>query len=75
MPDIKLRKIGNGTGLILPIKHLRDMGVSVNDLVDVTYDSVTKEIIIRNKETASSQDARLKRLVKDAVIEALSEKG
>ncbi|MGZ9868158.1 hypothetical protein ACU3L3_07025 [Priestia endophytica] len=75
MPDIKLRKIGNGTGLILPIKHLRDMGVSVGDLVDVTYDSVTKEIIIRNKETTSSQDARLKRLVKDAVIEALSEKG
>ncbi|AKO91971.1 hypothetical protein BEH_07585 [Priestia filamentosa] len=72
MASKKLMDIGNSKAVYLPKKALKEMGVE--NEVDVFYDSLTQEIVIRNVKTASSQDNRLKRLVKDAVIEALSDK-
>ena len=75
MPDKKLRKTGNSHAIYLPNEYLQDMELQAGDMVSVNYDPITKEIIIKNAKTASSQDARLKRLVRDAVDEYLSKKG
>jgi antitoxin component of MazEF toxin-antitoxin module len=70
----KIRKIGNSQGLIIPAAFLKELGVSVDDEVNVIFDNVTNSIIITHKETASHND-HLEQVIRNAVDQYLKEKG
>ena len=76
MVDKKIRRQGNSHAIYLPLEFLNELGLSAGDTADVSLDTVTKEIIIRNAKTAPlTDDNRFDRLVKDAVDKYLSSRG
>jgi antitoxin component of MazEF toxin-antitoxin module len=76
MVDKKIRRQGNSHAIYLPLEFLNELGLFAGDTAEVSLDSVTKEIIIRNAKTAPlTEDNRFDRLVKDAVEKYLSSRG
>ncbi|MCQ6268394.1 AbrB/MazE/SpoVT family DNA-binding domain-containing protein [Fictibacillus sp. WQ 8-8] len=52
--DIKIRKVGNSLGVIIPFEMLKNLGVGEDDLVRMTYDN-GKIIITNNPESSEAK--------------------
>ncbi|MDA1509592.1 AbrB/MazE/SpoVT family DNA-binding domain-containing protein [Bacillus cereus group sp. TH36-2LC] len=68
----KLRKIGNSLGVILPKDMIDNMELNEGDTVEIIYNSVKKQIIIKDeKNTPNSDESELREIV----IRVLKEMG
>lgn len=68
----KLRKIGNSTGLILPKEILEEMDLYDGDTVEIVYNSIRKEIILRNEKRPPTSDESE---IEGVVVKVLKDKG
>lgn len=68
----KLRKIGNSTGLILPKEILEEMDLYDGDTVEIIYNSIRKEIILRNEKRPPTSDESE---IEGVVVKVLKDKG
>lgn len=71
----KLRKIGNSSGLILPKEILEEMDLYDGDTVEIVYNSIKKEIILRNEKRPPITDESEIEGVVVAVVKVLKDKG
>ncbi|MDZ4632290.1 AbrB/MazE/SpoVT family DNA-binding domain-containing protein [Bacillus cereus] len=68
----KLRKIGNSLGVILPKDMIDKMELNEGDTVEIIYNSVKKQIIIKDeKNTPNPDESELREIV----IRVLKEMG
>ena len=71
----KLRKIGNSTGLILPKEILEEMDLYEGDAVEISYNPIRKEIVLRNEQkTPTSDESEIRAIVVD-VVKVLKDQG
>ncbi|MGG5759187.1 AbrB/MazE/SpoVT family DNA-binding domain-containing protein [Bacillus toyonensis] len=68
----KLRKIGNSSGLILPKEILEEMDLYEGDSVEIIYNSIRKEIILRNEKRPPTSDESE---IEGVVVKVLKDKG
>lgn len=68
----KLRKIGNSTGLILPKEILEEMDLYDGDTVEIIYNSIKKEIVLRNEKRPPTADESE---IEGVVVKVLKDKG
>ncbi|MDF3555517.1 AbrB/MazE/SpoVT family DNA-binding domain-containing protein [Bacillus cereus] len=68
----KLRKIGNSTGLILPKEILEEMDLYDGDSVEIIYNSIKKEIVLRNEKRPPTSDESE---IEGVVVKVLKDKG
>lgn len=68
----KLRKIGNSTGLILPKEILEEMDLYDGDTVEIIYNSIKKEIVLRNEKRPPTSDESE---IEGVVVKVLKDKG
>jgi len=68
----KLRKIGNSTGLLLPKEILEEMDLYDGDTVEVIYNSIKKEIVLRNEKRPPTSDESD---IEGVVVKVLKDKG
>lgn len=52
--DIKIRKVGNSLGVLIPLEMLKNLGVGEDDLVRMTYEN-GKIIITNNLESSEAK--------------------
>jgi len=71
----KLRKIGNSTGLLLPKEILEEMDLYEGDTVEISYNPIRKEIVLRNEQkTPTSDESEIRAIVVD-VVKVLKDQG
>jgi len=68
----KLRKIGNSTGLILPKEILEEMDLYDGDTVEIIYNSIRKEMVLRNEKRPPIPDESE---IEGVVVKVLKDKG
>lgn len=75
MPEIKLRKVGNSTGLIIPSTVVKSMDLKEDETLNMEYNSTTKQLIITKKEASLYESEEFQNAVRDAVETILQERG
>ena len=71
----KLRKIGNSTGLILPKEVLEEMDLYDGDTVEIIYNSIKKEMVLRNEKRPPIPDESEIRAIVVDVVKVLKDQG
>jgi len=72
--DIKIRKVGNSLGILLPASAIREMELTEGEELDLHLHPNNKQLIITKKEASLYESEEFQKAVKDAVEKALQER-